>query len=183
MIFHNEYTITIDQFALMFERKQEVKRLNIWVPKFFINKAYDKLIKKYNELTNKKQNDVLLNDRYHATDIEIRIQLYSTLLTAFKNSMFIEPDKELLELYKKHFKKDFEYSDIENIVKKIKLLTSKYKALLKRLETPKNKDFDFAEMVNNLKGLVGAWVGKEKLYTMPYHLKTADNIIKSKEKV
>jgi len=181
MIFHTLHTCTIDNFGLCFEYPKHVKLLPIPLPKKMVLKAFSKLVKQYNELTAKEKLDSKLDGKYHAANLEIRIQLYATIYQALKNSMLVPPDQEILDLYKKYFKKDFKYSDLDNIISKMNLLKSKYNGVIELLKAENSKEFDFIGMVARISNVIGEKIGNEKLYKMPYFLELADSKIKQGE--
>ena len=174
MIFYNYNTITIDRFALCFEFPNNIKRFNIWLPKKLVDRKFNKLVVKYNENTNKSKLDNILDDRYHAANLEIRIKLMVVLFDVLKNSWLLDPPSEILSLFKKYFKKDFEITDLQMIIDKIELLKSRLKTLIKNLEAPKSEEFDFIKLVMNLEGILSTKIGSEKLYKLSYYIDVAD---------
>jgi hypothetical protein len=161
----------------MFEFPNEVKRIPIWMPKKVVNMAVNKLVNDYNKLTSKEKVDNGIDSKLHAVSLEVRMQLFVVLYHALKDSVIAEVDPVILELYKKHFKKDFVYTDLESITKKIDKLQAKYKGVVKSLDKP-NKKFDFVGFVSDLEGhLKPEKIGKEKLYKMPYYIKKVNKLL------
>jgi len=180
MIFHTIYTCTIDKFGLMFDLPNEVKRLPIWLPKKIVDKAVNRLVNDYNKLTSKEKIDNTVDSKLHAVGLEIRMQLFVVLYHALKDSLITEVDPVILELYKKHFKKDFVITDLEDITKKIDKLQAKYKGVVAGLDNSKNKKFDFIGFVSDLEGhLKPEKIGHEKLYKMPYYIKKVNKSLET----
>lgn len=164
MILYNYNNISISRFGLIQKDSKKVIRFNILplniLPKLIrkvigvqLEKRKANIITRYNEVSNKSKVDDILEDRYHIENIGSRIKMFQSIYLALQHTWFLgihDGLEDALELFKKYFKKDFEYTDLDKIVKKIEWLQSKHRQILNNLETPKNKDFDFLHFISRI---------------------------------
>lgn len=192
MIYHTINTITIDNFGMGFREPSKIKRIPIPWPKKWEQIAFKKLADEHNKLTNKDQIDDILEDKYHAFKLGLKIEKLNTMFIGIEGMLkiFLDPDPDMLVLFKEYFRKDFEINDLERILREIKKLRSKYNAIISKLENQaqyqnENKTDDsindFEKLVINLEGwLYPQKIGLEKLYKIPYFIDKAAEIKKQR---
>lgn len=190
MIYHTINTITIENFGMGFREPSKIKRIPIPWPKKWEIKAFKKLADDYNKITNKDQIDDILEEKYHALKLGLKIEKLNTMFIGIEGMLkiFLEPDPDMLVLFKEYFRKDFEINDLERILREIKKLRSKYNAIINKLENLyQEQKENKPDEINNFEIEVIAiesWlshsIGSAKLYKMSYYINKAVEIKKQR---
>ena len=187
MIFHTINTITIDEFGYCFQRIETIKRFNIWVPKKWQQKAFSKLVKNYNKISNKEKEHDILSNEFEALKFEFKIRALDIVREILNKAWLdFEIPEEILEIYKDECFKDFTMKtpdlykqSLSDLNHRIDRLTDGWKTL--KAEQNAGAKMDFTDLVIRIKRLLdGKEIGKEKLYMMPYYIDEANKNMKLK---
>jgi len=184
MLFHTVNTCTINRFGMLTEYPNEIKRIGIWLPKFMVHKAIDGIISNYKKITKEEAKvDIVNEQKYTIKNLEVRINLYIVLYDVLRNSYIVEPPIQILDIYKKHFKKEFDFKDLPNIIARIKILQTRLKKQVDELSGMQNNGTSFISFIMHIESILEYKIGSEMLYKLPYYIKEFDRIIADKKKL
>lgn len=180
MLFHNRYTISIGQLTVLMDsgNYRLASRTKIPIPRFWLKKAYLKLMQEVAESINKT------GLQQEVEGGVIRAKLFNkayNLYPALVNLVSISWDKKHLELIKEitglELKK---LEDRESLISEMKRLQDKYKELIK---TEKSEGVAFAQIVVSTEIILEMNIDRNiKLYEFQYYMKAATEKIKQIER-
>ena len=183
ILFHTIHSITINDFGLVFDYPENVKKVQVWMPKKLVSYAAKRLIKRFNDIVNPDNVNAMLEDKYYITNLDIRISLYVVLIDVLKHSATIPMPIEILDIYKKHFKKEFEPDDLQKLINKLAALRRKQSKAINNFETSNTDDsFDFVQFILSVERILEMQIGEQKLYKLPYYMAQVEKIAKQKNK-
>jgi hypothetical protein len=153
MIFHTVYTMTLGQLSEMYETKniKIIKRTRFWIPSGVIKKVH----KQFNDSLSKMFNQKAFDKWAELGKQTLFIMNKITMLNSLYQGLAITPFPEMLEYYKKTYKKDYkELSDLKPIATEIKRLHSRLKGM--SIEQPvEAKQPSFETMVTAVEQIQG----------------------------
>jgi hypothetical protein len=172
MIFHTIYTITIGKFAEMMETGDlnRCKRVNIWLPKKIVSKGYTKLIKQFNESSNKEGTDrkekEQVNDGFDRLSVDYKLmwfQAMEKMIQIWYQTFDKQVRKDIDELFKAKYGKTPTEEDFLRIPKDHKLLIEKAQQVFTTPEENKKVDFE-ANVISLENALAPITIRDKKLY-------------------
>jgi len=184
MLFHTIKTITITQFGLLKEYPEDILRVKVWMPKRILLHYTNRLIADYNKLVKPSDDkpNVELENRYSVASMEIRINLFVVLHDVLRNHWITPAPPEILAMYKKYFKKDFEFEDIHVIVEKIAALKKRLEAKLEEMQNIHSTEpKGFNQFIMGMETILGYSIGDQKLYLIPHYIEQVEYNIKNKK--
>lgn len=188
MIFHSMRSITIGDFSEMITAKDKnmVKRVNFWVPKWMINKAYSNLITEYNKNTNEKEVNEILEADKHKLSLMIKINLqFTSLLKLIEmaeklkllgyDEEFEKVNEKLIEVYKIVYGREpNEGYDYKKVKRDRELSIKRYRQMYPNKKEEDNKQIDFEEVIVKTElVLAPLTIREKKLYTLNRYLAMA----------
>lgn len=181
MIFETVYTITIGRFAEMMETGDinMCKRVNIWLPKKIVEKGYIKLIKEFNETTNKEGSEQKekqeVNDGFDKLAVNYQLLYFESmekLISIWYQTFDKGVRKKIDELFKIKYGKTPSEEDFLRIPKDKNLLIEKAQQVFSTPEENKKVDFE-ANVINLENALSPITIRDKKLYTYTKYLNLA----------
>lgn len=183
MLFHTIYTCSINRYGIIDDYPKAILRISIWLPQFIIHKAVNRLIHNISKLISLKETvDVREEQQYTIKNLEIRISLYIVLYDVLRSSRIAKPPLEILQIYKKHFKKDFKFNDLSDILSKVKALKTRLKGHISALKDMDVLKTDFTTSIIRMEGTLGYKIGEEMLYKLPHYHKEIERIANDRKK-
>jgi len=171
MIYKGYYTLIIDEFCQLEENPTAILLIKYPWPEKYLVKAINKLNRKMASKINKKEAKYLMYDKTMITHLEAKINLYILMYKSFIVGGMIEPRKDMLAIFEKHFKHEYSPENIGEITDKIQKLKILLKQLTDRFKQPvQDQKMSTVEHVMRIEDLLGYPIGREKLFKLKgYH--------------
>jgi hypothetical protein len=171
MIYKGYYTLTIDEYCQLEENPRSILLFNYPWPEKYLVKAINRLNQKMALKINQKEAKNLMYDKTMITHFEAKINLYIIMWKSFITRAIVEPNKEMLALFEKHFKHPYSPENIDDITDKIQKLKILLKQLTDRFKQPiEQQKLSTLEHVMRLEDVLGYPIGRERLFKLKgYH--------------
>jgi hypothetical protein len=168
----------------MFNDISKIKRVNIYMPKFLINKYYEKLIKEWNVINNSDKLEKELNDNKHKLKLLTQINVIYPIMLKMLDltaKYGLKSSRDLLtKLYIDIYKREPKTAeDYEKIYKDVNIKILKYKQRYSDDDNKKKNNVDFEQLIINLEIILApVTLRDKKLYTLPKYIELASKKIK-----
>jgi hypothetical protein len=179
-MFHNRHTISIGEIAILMDSKDLnlIKRFNIPIPKRFLQKAFNRLMKEVAETLNKSALEKEIESGLFRTKLYNKaFNLYPALVQIVSMTW----DQKHLDMIKEITGFALEKLDDRKIlVEETQRLQAKYRELI--VQKP-GEGVSFAQVIISTEIVLGYNISRDiKLFEFQYYMKSASDKIKQLEK-
>lgn len=181
MLFHNKYTISIGRMAILLESQDYklIKRKNIPVPKKVLIRAYNRLIKEFNEVVNKSSINRAVESGILRLSIYNKAYNLYPLLILICQTTWDEKHLKMVEDITGYKLEKLE--DREMLVNEMNRLKDKYHELLVE---EKKEGVSFVQVIISTEMILEEPISREiKLFEFEHYMKSASDKVAQLEKM